>query len=136
MAEVTISPVVLVQAPSITERPASDPRSHRGRWRAIGIVLIMVLSSLPYRPTRSVSVGDEAEIARITGDLLDPAGDAVDPVDARQQRGFGIGSGREAVIRSRQFLLRDGPNHVGRHQHHQFGLAADIVLASEELAEN
>src|ERR1700750_2638406 len=136
MVAVTSSLPVLVQAPSATETQASAPSRPRARWRAIGFVLVMDRSSMPCRSACAVSVGDEAEVARIAGDLLDPAGDAVDPVDAGQQGGFRGGRGSKPVIRARQFLLRHRPNHIGRYQHHQFGLAADIVLASEKLAEH
>ena len=46
----------------------------------------------------SVSVNDEAKIGLVRSNWFDAAGNAVDPVDAGQQRRLGIRRGRKPVI--------------------------------------
>ena len=69
-------------------------------------------------------------------DRIDAGHKAVNPVDAGEQRRLGVGGRRKPIIGARQFLLRHGPDNIGRHQHHQFGLVVDEVLAAEQRAEN
>src|SRR5207237_1308869 len=100
--------------------------------RYLVIADVIVSSPGPTIP----SVDDEAEIAGMAGAGFDAGGNAINPVDARQQRRLGIVGRRKAVIGTRQVLLRDRADDIRRHQHHQLGLVVDEILAAEEAAEN
>src|SRR4026209_2464522 len=61
---------------------------------------------------------------------------AVDAIETAEQERGGIGAVRKAVIRPRQILLRHRARDVWRDDHHQFGLAVDVVAALEQRAEH
>src|SRR3981189_1740144 len=88
-------------APSAVERPTSAPSKRKARRRSTAVLFVIVLS-----PSRSsVSINDEAKIALVGANRPDTGGEAVNPVDACQQRRLGIGRRRKPVIGTRQFLL-------------------------------
>src|SRR5581483_8976781 len=99
MLEVTSS-LVWVHAPSATARPTSVPAARRARLRSTGFLIAISFVLVPS------SVGDETVGAAIVLGRLDPAGNAIDTVDAAQQIALRIGCGGEAVVRTRQVLLR------------------------------
>src|SRR5215213_7867357 len=125
-----------MQAPSAAERPSRAPSTCKVLPRWSGILVVMVLSSSPLGEQLCVSINDEAKIALDPVDGIDAGGEAVDPVDAPEQRGLGIGCRRKSVIGPRQLFLRDRADDIGRHENHQFGLVIDEVLAAEQRAQN
>src|SRR6266436_5226535 len=127
MLAVTFSVVAYVHAPSTTERPASAPIRRRVLWRSTGILFVIVLSFVPRWSGGPVSVNDEAKVGLVGSNRLDAGGNAVNPVDLGQQRRLGVRCRRKPVIGTRQLLLGNRPNHIGRHQDHQFGLVTDVV---------
>src|SRR6185437_15670948 len=124
MLDVTSS-LVWVHAPSATATPTSVPAMRKARLRSTGILIVISLVLVPS------SVRDETVGAAIVLGRLDPAGNAIDAVDAAQQVGLRIRRGGKSVIRPRQVLLRHGANDIGRHQHHQLGLVVGEIAASK-----
>src|ERR1700739_2298751 len=106
----TSSWVVSWQAPNVTETPTSAPSRSRGRYLSADNLLVVIFASRGAR-----SIDDETEIALVACKRGDTAGNAVNPVDAGHQRRLGIGSRREPVIGTRQFLLGDRADDIGRH---------------------
>ena len=117
------------QAPSATATPTSAPAMRRLRPKLWDV--LAVIGSNP------ASVGDKAVGAAIAARRLRiAAGHAIDAIEIAEQLGLRIGRRGEAVIRTRQVLLRHRAHDVGRHQHHQFGLVVDEVAAAEQRAED
>src|SRR2546423_9516821 len=96
------------------------------RARATWLSFFIALSSS--RP----SIQNEAVLAVVARCRCRFAGRAVDAVEAAEQERGRIGAIREAVIRPRQILLRHRARDVRRNDHHQLGLAVDIVAALEQ----
>src|SRR5436190_19376996 len=69
------------------------------------------------------SIENEAVFALIAGRRRRIAGRAVDAIEAAEQDGGRIRGVGEAVIRPREILPRHRARDVGRHDHHQLGLA-------------
>src|SRR3954468_23530827 len=67
---------------------------------------------------------------------LDATRNAIDTIDAAQQIGLRIGGTRKTIIRTRQIFFRHRPHDVGRYQHHQLGLAVDVIAAAEQRAQH
>src|SRR6266436_10099089 len=109
LAVVATSPVC-VQPPSVAARPARVTATRRARLRSRGVLAVICFKSSP------ASIGDKAIGAAIIPRRLGTAGPAIDAVDVAQQIGLRIGRSSKPVIRTRQILLRDRPNHIWRHQ--------------------
>src|SRR6185295_5147931 len=118
-----------VQAHSAIAAPSTAPKVRKVRLRSEVRALVIVY---PRCAVAGASIDDETKIALVACDRIDVGGDAINPVDAGEQRRLRIGSRREAIIGSRQLLLRDGPNDIGRHQNHELGFVVDVVLTAEE----
>src|SRR3954452_24751389 len=93
------------QPPSASAMPTSAPPKPAGRLRVWGG--LMVITS-----PRSASVGNEAVGAAVIPGRFGPARHVVDAVDVAEQPGLRIRRRREAVIRTRQVLLRNRANDI------------------------
>src|SRR6185295_2264392 len=125
MLAVTSSALLVVLQPA-----SSAARLTNASARARVGSLVMGMSSS--RP----SVENEAVLAVVAGLRTLLARLAVDLVQAAEQVGGRIGGVGKAVVGPRQVLLRDRARDVGRHDHHQFGLAVDVVAALEQRAQS
>src|SRR5438309_5492015 len=103
--------VVSVCEEFVLQPATTAARLTKARARATLESFFMVLSLGP-RP----SIQDEAVFAAVLRRGAHRAARrAVDLVDAAEQHGGRIGRVREAVIRPRQILLRDGARDIWRH---------------------
>src|SRR5581483_7978789 len=90
------------------------------------------VSSISFSRPRPALVRDKAVGAAIALARFVAAGNAGDAIDVAEQVGLRIGCRDEAVIRTRQILLRDRAHDIGRHDHHQLGLAVQEVAAAKQ----
>src|SRR5215471_3021824 len=123
----SLSEVVVLQPTSSAAMLANA----RARATIGSFFMVVVLAS------RS-SVDDEAVLTAVSRRARRTlrTGRAVDPIDAAHQDRGRVGRIREAIVRTRQVLLRDRTRDIRRHDHDQLGLAIDVVAALEQRAEH
>src|SRR5437764_13647612 len=125
MLPVTWSCVEAVLHPAMTAAMLTNARA-RATWLSFFIGLS------PSRP----SIQNEAVLAVVARCRCRLAGRPIDAVEAAEQEGGRVGAVGKAVIRPRQVLLRDRARDVRCNDHHQLGLAVDVVAALEQRAEH
>src|SRR6516225_8325316 len=122
----TVSPVC-VQAPSAMASPANTSATRGPRSR--NVLAFIAFKSSP------ASIGNEAvSAAIILMRLGSTAGRAIEAIDRANEVGLRIGRRRKSIVGTRQVLLRHRADHIGCHQHHELGLAVEVVAAAEQRA--
>src|SRR5882724_13256034 len=80
-------------------------------------------------------IENKAIVAVVRALGIDLAGNAIDPVETAEQHGCRIARVGEAVVRTRQLLLRHCTHYIGRDNHSELGGSIDVVAALKQSAE-